>query len=273
MINKSPLLIDVLSPEGHSKFNNEVERYFNSTIIYLKNEDRRLFKDILNHLKSLFVKGQVILVSFNTFYLSLFLPFIFFRRSKLTAVVHNNLDFGAVSNGHLFFLRILSNFVNFIFIADYITIRASELRIKGTTVDFLFLGFRRDLELNLLQKSNVQFSSCAFVHGRTSLQSIKSARVDWNEFNTVFCNNSKIALDLYKNWECDFFPDLDVILESCSDFFFLEVENYRQYSVFYLILKKEGIKIWITDLLFFEYACNVVKTYNLDVNVQLLEYN
>ncbi len=264
---KAFFLIDVLSPKGHTKVNSAIESYYCSTIVRGEELNKRNIQMLSQHYRALLANEFVVLVSFDTFILFLLLPVILFKRKKVTAIVHNNLDFASLSKFHFVTLFLLSKFVDFVFLTDYLHSHASRLGILGRTVDFIVLD--RDGHFPFSKKvviNNKMPLKCAFVHGRVSKDEILNSNVDWLFYDTVFCNNIELKY-VHSNWVCNYFDDLNSILLQCQDFYFLKKMNFRQYSLLFELLEINGIRIFFKDEMLYNYVQNLNEVYHLNIQV------
>ncbi len=267
MTTKHLILIDVLGPKGHARINSAIEVYYGSNIVTGEELNKRGVKMLSRHYRALLANEFVVLISFDTISLFFLLPVILFKGKKLTAIVHNNLDLASSSKFHFINLFLLSRFVDFVFLTDYIKSHARRCGIFGRTIDFIVLD--RDRHFKVSEKVVIDNKiplKCAFVHGRVSKDEILNSNVDWVFYDTVFCNNTELKY-VYSNWVCDYFDDLNGILLQCQDFYFLKEMNFRQYSILFELLEMNGIRIFIKDEMLYSYVRNLNEVYQLNIQV------
>lgn len=259
-------ICDPLSPLGHSEFNRALEVYYGHEVLHKNHQAKRGLKLLLNHYDSVRNKSYVVLASFDTICLAVVLNFINLKDKRIKCIIHNNLEFAFRNKIHLFFLRFLNRKMDFIFPAEYIKIQAQKLNLNGETIDYLALNFINDK--TRIRKR--EYNNNAFIHGRTSKKSIEMNSNLFEKYRKVYCNNQKLDVD-FENFTCKFFDDLDSILARCSDFYFLNLNNFRQYSILFKILQIEGCKIYLMDQHLRLYCERLKEQNQLNIEIHLIK--
>jgi hypothetical protein len=264
------VLIDILNPDGHVSFNSKVEKYYAKKIIYYSRSQVRSLNMLFNHYRAIqSIKGECVIVSFDNICLFLVLPFLLNKRRFVFAICHNNLELASASIIHRICLYIISKTVKLIFIADYLQNRGKELNLTGDCVDFESIFYSNNDYNKVDNYSCMLLSVNAFVHGRIDLASIKSCNVDWSIYDTVYCNNENLNTP-FDNWRCEYFSNLESILYSCQNFYFLQSANYRQLSLIFLVLHVPGAVIWLKDPILLNYLNRFFNNKSLKVTLKLI---
>ena len=227
---------------------------------------------LLEHYKAInFQNDKIILVTFDSVCLFLLSPFLIFKKRKIVAIVHNNLEFASNNKAHYLILYFLSLFIEFVFIAEYLKDRANKLGISGQSIDFILNNYKESnsFKTNHFKKNSVKQNN-AFVHGRCYEKTILNARIDWSVYENVYCNNPNYIIP-FVNWTCKYFTDLNIILKECDDFYFLNKVNFRQYSIIFEILKIPNVTILVNDILLYKYLIDIVSFSKLHVRIELLK--
>jgi hypothetical protein len=154
-------------------------------------------------------------------------------------------------------------------------VRAGYLGIRGVCYDFETENLKNTKFSRKEVIDSSTFSLNAFVHGRIdNFGKISNYKIQFAKYSKVYCNNSKVEKKVYpENWVCRYFENLDEIIWNCSDFYFLNSENYRQYSILFKILSLSKSNIYVTDNLLYDYIIKIINNYNLPCKAILINEN